>query len=73
MRRDKRMEEKYIQIIPAPNNLYAIYEDAGEEIESKIIMFALKNNGGIDMLDMDDSGWIDVAITASNFKRVEYK
>ncbi|KFE40763.1 pathogenicity island protein [Staphylococcus agnetis] len=67
------MEEKYIQIIPAPNNLYAIYEDAGEEIESKIIMFALKNNGGIDMLDMDDSGWIDVAITASNFKRVEYK
>ncbi|WP_280524736.1 hypothetical protein [Staphylococcus chromogenes] len=36
------MEEKYIQIIPAPNNLYAIYEDAGEEIESKIIMFALK-------------------------------
>ncbi|UXR29858.1 pathogenicity island protein [Staphylococcus simulans] len=67
------MSGKYVQIMPAPNNLYAIYEDEGEEIESRIVMFALSEDGDITMLDMDKNGWLDEAITACNFKRVEYR
>lgn len=57
------MNDKYVQIMPAPNNLYAIYEDEGEEIESRIVMFALNEDGDITMLDMDKNGWLDEAIT----------
>ncbi|EGQ4177183.1 pathogenicity island protein [Staphylococcus pseudintermedius] len=67
------MSDKYVQIMPAPSNLYAIYDDDGEELESKIIMFALREDGDIEMLDMDSSGWIDDVRETSNFKRIEYK
>ena len=36
-------------------------------------MFALSEDGDITMLDMDKNGWLDEAITACNFKRVEYR
>ncbi|EGQ4365673.1 pathogenicity island protein [Staphylococcus pseudintermedius] len=67
------MSDKYVQIMPAPSNLYAIYDNDGEELESKIIMFALREDGDIEMLDMDSSGWIDDVRETSNFKRIEYK
>ncbi|MFB3231458.1 pathogenicity island protein [Staphylococcus pseudintermedius] len=67
------MNDKYVQIMPAPPNLYAIYDEDGEEIESKIIIFALREDGEIDMLDMDMTGWIDDVRESSNFKKVEYK
>lgn len=59
--------------MPAPSNLYAIYDNDGEELESKIIMFALREDGDIEMLGMDSSGWIDDVRETSNFKRIEYK
>ncbi len=67
------MNDKYVQIMPAPSNLYAIYDNDGEELESKIIMFALMENGDIEMLDVDSDGWIDDVRESSNFKRIEYK
>ncbi|WP_353457592.1 pathogenicity island protein [Staphylococcus coagulans] len=73
MRGKIKMNDKYVQIMPAPSNLYAIYDNDGEELESKIIMFALMENGDIEMLDVDSDGWIDDVRESSNFKRIEYK
>lgn len=65
------MKDEYIkQIIPAPDNLYVVYQDDEGEFESKVVCLALLNNGEILLMDMDDMGSIE---EAQGFERVVYK
>lgn len=52
---------KIIQIMPAPENLYVVYEDDDGEFDSKIFCFGLTDEGEVVMMDMDGNGWLDVA------------
>jgi hypothetical protein len=64
-------EEKIIQIMPAPQNLFVKYtndENPNEHITSKVLCLALTDAGEVYLMDMDESGWIDRADTAANFK-----
>lgn len=65
------MPEKIIQIMPAPDNLYVIYEHQGDRWESKIVCFALWDNSDITMMEIDDDGVFQE--TASNVVGVIYK
>lgn len=66
--------DKYIQIITAPNDLYAVFQmEDGTEEYSRIPLFALTEKGDIEMIDIDDSGWFDNPVTTRNFLRIEYK
>lgn len=70
--------DKIIQIMPAPEDLYAVYdmkndeEYDGDKYYSKIISLALLDNGDVIMLDIDDSGYIDEPNTSSNFIGIEW-
>lgn len=65
------MEDLYIkQIIPAPDNLYVVYEDNEGEFESKIVCLALLNTDEVVMMDSDDIGQIQIA---EGIKHVIYK
>lgn len=45
------MDDKIIQIMPAPDNLYAQYKmDEGDIHESKVLCLGLLNNGDVIML-----------------------
>lgn len=68
------MEDKIIQIMPAPTNMFAVYGlGNGEEFCSKIICLGLTSSGDILLLDSDDSGFFAEVADAGNFLRVEYK
>lgn len=58
------MEYKIIQIIPAPKNMYSVYQDLTEEIKCKIICLALVEykDGGREVVPMDitDDGVISI-------------
>ncbi len=64
------MDDKIIQIMPAPDNLYAVYDDDGEELKTKIVCLALTNDGDVFMMDSDDDGIIR---EIGAVKRVDYK
>lgn len=65
------MEDLFIkQIIPAPDNLYVVYEDDDGEFESKVICLALLNTDEVVMMDSDDIGQIQIA---EGIKYVTYK
>jgi hypothetical protein len=69
-------DDKIIQIIPAPSNLYCVFNDnetAGKEFESKVICLGLTNEGDIIILDLSTDGLIDDATTCYNFKEIRYK
>jgi len=65
------MTDKIIQIMPAPKNLFAIYKNDNQEIESPIICLALTSDGNVLSMDMGTDGWIDDAASPSNFLRIE--
>jgi len=67
---------KIIQIIPAPENLYAIYKDDDNPdipMEVKVICLGLTNEGKVILLDVDDTGYIEEVSEASNFQSIEWK
>ena len=65
------MKELFIkQIIPAPDNLYVVYEDDEGEFESKVMCLALTSFDEVVMMDSDDIGQIQIA---EGIKRVVYK
>ncbi|MES1054370.1 hypothetical protein FOA24_37375 [Bacillus thuringiensis] len=68
------MERKIIQIIPAPADLTTVYQDCetGELMKSRTLCLALTDEGEVHLMDIDDSGWIEVAETATNFKGIEW-
>ncbi|MBG9937446.1 pathogenicity island protein [Bacillus tropicus] len=68
------MEGKIIQIIPAPADLNTVYQDCetGELITSRTLCLALTDEGEVHLMDIDDSGWVDVAEAATNFKGIEW-
>ncbi|KSU86567.1 hypothetical protein AS180_17930 [Priestia veravalensis] len=69
------MAEKIIQIIPAPKNLYAVYQDdehPKEPILSKIICLGLTDQGEVVLMDMDETGFIDMADNAMNYKGAKW-
>lgn len=66
------MENKIIQIIPAPTNLFVSYKDTEgrheeDRIESPVLCLALTKGGEILLMDLGGDGVVDNAITASNF------
>lgn len=67
------MENKIIQIIPAPKNLYAIYDDEKKEIISKILCLGLTDSGDILLLDVDEYGIVGEATDAVNFKNIAWR
>lgn len=62
---------KIKQIIPAPNNMYVVYEDDEEEIESKIVCIALWGDGDITLMDVNENG--EIHQIADNVKKIIYK
>lgn len=68
------MDEKIIQIMPAPDNLYAQYKmDEGDIHESKVLCLGLLNNGDVIMLDVDGTGYIEDVTELQNFIGIKYK
>ena len=55
------MEDKFIQIIPASENLFSksYIEEDGVYLYSPIVCMALTSDGDIKFCDMDGSGYID--------------
>ena len=70
------MKGKIIQIIPAPDNLYAVY-DMGlglKEEEAKVLCLALTDEGEIlEMVMDDDIGYVEEARAAKCFKYFKWK
>jgi len=65
------MDEKIIQIIPAPAKLFAVYsneENPKREITSRIVCLALTDKGEVYAMDTDSTGFIDRSDNAGNFK-----
>lgn len=53
------MKGKIIQIIPAPDNLYALYrddDDPDNPMKMKVVCFALNDQGDVFPIDMDEDG-----------------
>lgn len=65
------MENKFIQIIPAPENLFSksYIEKDGVYRYSSIVCMALTSDGDIKFCDMDGSGYID---EIDSFRVVKY-
>lgn len=66
------MDSKIIQIIPAPANLKALYREGGVEITSLLLCIALKDDGDIVLIDIDNDGWIDEAESMANYAGVKW-
>lgn len=70
------MEDKIVQIIQAPSNLYSLYKDdefPNQPMETKVICLGLTELGNVILLDIDDLGHVDDISTVSNFKGIEWK
>lgn len=62
------------QIIPAPDNMYAVYNVDGEEVEDKIICLALLSNDVIEFICTDEFGNINEVDTEDEqFVKIIYK
>lgn len=66
------MEDKIIQIIPAPTNLRTVYQDEGEEIISKVLCIALRDNGEVSLIDISSDGLIDDPETIQNYEGIKW-
>lgn len=66
------MKGRIIQIIPAPDDLRAKYEDGGEIHYSKVLCIALKEDGSISLIDIDHDGWIDEIDNVSNYRGIRW-
>ena len=70
------MEQKIVQIMQAPPNLFAIYKDGGEEpgdFRVPVLCLALTNDGEILMMDADKNGSINSVHDVINFTGIEWK
>lgn len=71
------MDNKIIQIIPAPTNLFVSYKTSegchpDDRIESKVLCLALTSDGDILLMDMCADGCVDDATTSSNFDQAYF-
>ena len=64
------LDEKIIQIMPAPSDLYAIFKNSYGNVHSKIICIALTNEGNVQLLDVDEMGFVSDVSECSNFDGV---
>lgn len=53
------MDEKIIQIMPAPKNLFVVHEDEEREFTTRVVCLALTDHGRVFMMDTDDFGEIE--------------
>lgn len=67
------MDNKIIQIMPAPESLYAVYYNEKKEIISKILCLGLTDGGDILLLDIDEYGIVSEATDAVNFKNIAWR
>jgi len=69
----REKKPKIIQIIPA-QGIVAVYtdEDTGGEFKCPVQVIALDDEGEIELIEFDSSGWADSPATASNFLRYEF-
>lgn len=70
------MDEKVIQVMNAPNNLYAMFEDDEDlknPMESRILCFGLTNMGNVIPMDIDEMGLISDVNEVSNFIGTKWK
>jgi hypothetical protein len=68
-------DEKIIQIMPAPNDLFAEFandDDPDNPFISRVICLALTDAGEIYLMDIDENGWIDKAESMNNFQGVKW-
>lgn len=63
--------KKIIQIIPAPEGFYAVYEDEGKETYAKIVCLGLTEDGGVCFMDYDADGIIHIVNEIMNFVRID--
>jgi len=67
------VNEKIIQIIHAPKNMYAEYkDDDGNKLHVKIVCIGLTNSGDVVLMDMTDGDGIIDAV-GSDITRVVFK
>lgn len=67
------MEEKIIQIVPAPKNIYAVYtneDNPDRDITSNIICLALTDQGNVWLMDADESGRVAKVDSMANYKKI---
>lgn len=63
---------KVIQIMPA-DGWYAVYQMSDNVLRSKLVCWAIDDEGNLAGFDADDVGFIDDAGAAENFVRFEYE
>lgn len=49
-----------------------MYREGEKEFTSTVLCIALKDDGDVTLLDIDDDGWIDEIETVSNYKGVKW-
>lgn len=59
MKNSYGIEKDVIQIIPAPENIYAAYKDEGKEFYSPVVCMALLSDGEIQFCDTTSNGEIE--------------
>jgi hypothetical protein len=68
-------EEKVIQIMPAPQNLYVEYENEEnpeKPFRNQALCLALTDQGEIFVMDISDCGMVDKAESVSNYLGVAW-
>lgn len=58
MKNRNGIEKDVIQIIPAPENIFAVHKDKGGEFYSSVVCMALLSDGEIHFCDTTTSGEI---------------
>jgi hypothetical protein len=67
-------EEKIIQIIPSPTNLFIEYQECADQVfKEPAICLALTDQGEILIMVIDDTGFIDRADSIENFKGIVWE
>lgn len=51
--------DEFVQIMPAPQNIYTAHKDEQGEFYSPVVCMALRNDGEIVFCDSDSSGMIE--------------
>ena len=67
------MEDKIIQIIPAPNDLFVVYDHDCEEEGENLLCLALTDQGNILLMGTDSTGSVEIVTNILNFECVIWK
>ena len=67
------MEEKIIQIIPAPNNLFVVDDYDSEEEGENALCLALTDQGNILIMNTVGTGEVGIVTNVLNFEYVFWK